>query len=167
MRSVSLSFSCMWSPRMSSRSRSLNSSLGHTSLESSRLASFLKRLVQGCFCRWWSPPGASWPHCKVSSLGSYNICDLILRSTRFSRVCIVVCGSGHYTSISWAVWRSSVPINSPLPFKFLYTKGVVPQVRVAGCHSSADHPYIDYLELLYFSRQFRCVIKPRVRYLWR
>ena len=27
------------------------------------------------------------------------------------------------------------------------------------CHSSVDHPYIDHLELLYSSRQFRYVIK--------
>ena len=32
-------------------------------------------------------------------------------------------------------------------------------------YSSVDHPYIDRLESLYFSRQFRCVIKSRVRYL--
>ena len=26
-------------------------------------------------------------------------------------------------------------------------------------HSRIDHPYVDHLELLYFIRQFRCVIK--------
>ena len=130
-RSVSLSFSCMSSPKMSSRIGAEVSTIvyvGHILLESSRLASFLKRLVQRCFCRRWSLPGVLWPHCKASSsryLWSF------LKVYRFSRMCNVVCGSGHCKSISWTAWRPGASSDSPLSFNFLYTKGAVPQVRVA------------------------------------
>ena len=50
--------------------RSLNNNLGRISFQSSRAASFSRRLVQGCICRWWLSPGVSWPHVKVRSSGS-------------------------------------------------------------------------------------------------
>ena len=142
----------------------LNNSLGHISLESSRPPSFSEKLVQGCFCQWWSPSGVSWLHRKVSSSGSsYYICasDLISRST-------LPVSPGFISSYAGLITARAFLglLEGPVfPSMVLYLSGFYTRKELSlrygshGCHSSVDHPYIAHLESLYFSRQFQCVIK--------
>ena len=150
----------------------LSNNLGHTSLQSCLPIFFSERLVQVCSCRHCLLSGVSWSHYKVSNSDVFLSCDPSLTlqlhiHPLYSRTGIIVRGSSHCEGNSWIGWRPYVPRNCPLSFKFLYTQGVVLQVRVARLIVIlTSTPYIDHLELRYIFRQLRCIMKFWVGYLW-
>ena len=90
-----------------------------------------------------------------STLWSY----LNVNIFRCSRICNNIRRSGHSEGLSWTSWRSPDSRYFSLTFEFLYTEGVVLQVRRRIAVLTSNHPSIYYLELPYFWRQLRCVLK--------
>ena len=90
-------------------------------------------------------------------------CDLTYTLVAI-RICKIVRRSRHSEGVSWISWRPFDPGNCPLPVEFLYTKGIIPQVRRMAVVLGSIILTLIHPESPYFSHQLRCVVKCLVRH---